>query len=142
MSQSEAEVGATSGLSRKLVKAKTRKDAFRTLANEMYNFGPGTFAVLNYDHMEVYIETGDSDYLLNEEEKAIAIWAYNNGQAAGYGTDNLSTGRGYYIPIKINKKIFGIMAFAFDKPEEGLIPENKELFETMAFLGALALERL
>ena len=37
---------------------------------------------------------------------------------------------------------FGIMAFAFDKPDESLIPENKEIFETMAFLGALALERL
>jgi two-component system sensor histidine kinase KdpD len=34
------------------------------------------------------------------------------------------------------------MAFAFEKPVETLTPENKELFETMAFLGALALERL
>jgi len=32
--------------------------------------------------------------------------------------------------------------FFFEKPEEVLTPENKELFETMALLGALALERL
>jgi two-component system, OmpR family, sensor histidine kinase KdpD len=142
MSQSKAEVGATSALSRKLVKVKTRKDAFRTLANEMHNFGSGTFAVLNYDHMEIHIEAGDSDYLLNEEERAIAIWAYNNGQVAGYGTDNLSAGRGYYIPIKINKNTFGLMAFAFENPKEVLTPENKELFETIAFLGALTIESL
>jgi len=140
--QNEAEVGATLGLSRKLVKAKTRKDAFRTLANQMHNFGPGAFAVLIYDHMVVHIESGDSDYPLNEKERTIAIWAYNNGQIAGYGTDNLPAGRGYYIPIKIHKKIFGLMAFAFEKPEEVLTPENKELFETMAFFGALTLERL
>ena len=140
--QNEAEVGATLGLSRKLVKAKTRKDAFRTLANQMHNFGPGAFAVLIYDHMVVHIESGDSDYPLNEKEMTIALWAYNNGQIAGYGTDNLPAGRGYYIPIKIRKKIFGLMAFAFEKPEEVLTPDNKELFETIAFLGALTLERL
>ena len=72
----------------------------------------------------------------------LPIWAYNNGQIAGYGTDNLPAGRGYYIPLKIHRKIFGLMAFAFEKPEEVLTPENKEIFETMAFLGALALERL
>jgi len=33
------------------------------------------------------------------------------------------------------------LAFAFEKPKEALTPENKELFETMAFLGAIALER-
>jgi len=141
ISQKETEVGATSGLSRELVKAKTQKDAFKTLANEMHNFGPGTFAVLSYDHMEIHIETGDSDYPLNEEERTIA-WAYDNGQIAGYGTDNLPAGRGYYIPLKIHKKIFGLMAFAFEKPEEVLTPENKELFETMAFLGALTIECL
>ena len=140
--QSEAEVGATSGLSRELVKSKTRKDAFRTLANQMHNFGPGAFAVLSYNQMGVHIEAGDSDYPLNEKERTVAIWVCDNGQTAGYGTDNLSAGRGYYIPIKIHKRIFGLMAFAFEKPGEVLTPENKELFETIAFLGALTLERL
>ena len=142
ISHSEAEVGVTSGLSRELVKAKTRKDAFRTLANQMHNFGPGAFAILSYDHMEVHIEAGDSDFPLNENERTIVIWVYNNSQIAGYGTSNLPEGRGYYIPIKIHKKIFGLMAFIFEKPEEVLTPENRKLFETMAFLGALTLERL
>jgi two-component system sensor histidine kinase KdpD len=34
------------------------------------------------------------------------------------------------------------MAFAFEKPEGAITPENKEIFETMALLGALALERM
>jgi two-component system sensor histidine kinase KdpD len=38
--------------------------------------------------------------------------------------------------------ILGLMAFAFEQPEIVLTPENKEIFETMAFLGALALERV
>ena len=94
------------------------------------------------DHAGLQIGAGDADYPLNDKERAIAQWAYENGQIAGYGTDNLPAGRGYYIPLKTHRKIFGLMAFAFEKPEEALTPENKEIFETMAFLGALALERL
>jgi two-component system sensor histidine kinase KdpD len=140
--QSKAEVEATSGLSRELVEAKTRQDVFKILANQMHNFGPGAFAVVISDHAGLQIGAGDSDYPLNDKERTIAIWAYKNGQIAGYGTDNLPAGRGYYIPLKTHRKIFGLMAFAFEKPVETLTPENKELFETMAFLGALALERL
>jgi hypothetical protein len=34
------------------------------------------------------------------------------------------------------------MSVSFEKPEEVQSTENRELFETMAFLGALTLERL
>jgi two-component system, OmpR family, sensor histidine kinase KdpD len=140
--QSEAEVEATSGLSRELVEAKTQQNVFQTLANQMHNFGPGAFAILVSDHEGLQIVAGDPDYPLNDKERTIALWAHKNSQIAGYGTDNLPAGRGYYIPLKTHRKIYGLMAFAFEKPEEALTPENKELFETMAFLGAIAFERL
>jgi two-component system, OmpR family, sensor histidine kinase KdpD len=140
--QSEAEVEATSGLSRELFEAKTQHDVFQILANQMRNFGPGAFAVLISDPTGFRIGAGDPAYPLNDKERTIALWAYNNGQIAGYGTDNLPAGRGYYIPLKTHRRVYGLMAFAFEKPEEALTPDNKEIFETMAFLGALALERL
>ncbi len=140
--QSEVEVETTSGLSRGLVEAKTRQEIFEILADQMHNFAPGVFAVLIPSSSGLKIGAGDAAYPLNDKEKAIAQWAYENSQIAGHGTDNLPAGRGYYIPLKTHRMTFGIMAFAFDKPEEVLIPENKEIFETMTFLGALALERL
>jgi two-component system sensor histidine kinase KdpD len=140
--QSKAEVGATSGLSRELVEAKTRQDVFKILANQMHNFGPGAFAVLISSPSGFQIEAGDYDYPLDDKERAIAQWAYDKGQIAGHGTDNLPAGRGYYIPLKTHRKIFGLMAFAFKKPDEALTPDNKEIFDTMTFLGALALERM
>ncbi|MGV8076562.1 MAG: DUF4118 domain-containing protein [Methanosarcina sp.] len=140
--QSEVEVETTSGLSRGLVEAKTRQEVFEMLADQMHNFAPGAFAVLIPSSVGLQIGAGDAVYPLSDKEKAIAQWAYENGQIAGHGTDNLPAGRGYYIPLKSHRMIFGIMAFAFDKPEKTLIPENKEIFETMASLGALALERL
>jgi two-component system sensor histidine kinase KdpD len=140
--QSEAEVEATSGLSRELVEAKTQQEVLKILVGQMHNFGSGLFAILVPGPSGLQIDTGDAAYSLDDKEKAIAQWAYDNGQIAGHGTDNLPAGRGYYIPIRTHRMIFGVMAFAFDKPEEVLVPQNKEIFETMAFLGALALERL
>ena len=140
--QSEAELEATSGLSRGLVEAKTRQEVLNILADQMHKFGSGVFAVLVSSSSGLQIGAGDADYRLNDKERAIAQWAYDNGQAAGYGTENLPAGRGYYIPLKTHRKIFGLMAFAFEKPDEALTPGNKEIFETMAFLGALALERM
>jgi two-component system sensor histidine kinase KdpD len=140
--QSEAEVEATSGLSRELVEAKTRQEVLETLADQMHNFGPGAFAVLMPCSSGLQIGSGDTLYSLDDKEMAIALWAYKSGQPSGHGTDNLPAGKGYYIPLKTQKTIFGVMTFIFDKPDEALIPENKEIFETMAFLGALALERL
>ena len=140
--KSEAQVEATSGLSRELVKAKTRQEVLKILSDQMHKFAPGTFAILSSSSIGLQIEEGDADYPLKDKENDIARWAYDNCQAAGYGTDNLPAGRGYYIPLKTHRMILGLMAFAFEQPEIALTPENKEIFETMAFLGALALERL
>jgi two-component system sensor histidine kinase KdpD len=140
--KSEAQVEATSGLSRELVEAKTRQEVFKILSDQMHNFASGAFAILTSSSAGLQIEEGDADYPLKDKEGNIAQWAYDNCQAAGYGTDNLPAGRGYYIPLKTHRMILGLMAFAFEKPEIALTPENKEIFETMAFLGALALERL
>lgn len=105
----------------------------------MKNPGPHGLSELIYAFASMSQNNGST---FDDKEKAIALWAYKNGQPAGHGTDNLPAGKGYYIPLKTQRTVFGIMAFIFDKPDEALIPENKEIFETMAFLGALALERL
>ena len=140
--QGEAQVEATAGLSRELVKAKTRQEVLKILSDQMHNFAPGAFAILTSSSSGLQIEEGDADYPLKDKESNIAQWAYDNGQAAGCGTDNLPAGKGYYIPLKTHRMILGLMAFAFEQPEIVLTPENKEIFETMAFLGALALERI
>ena len=140
--KSEAQVEATSGLSRELVEAKTRQEVLKILSDQMHKFAPGTFAILSSSSSGLQIEEGDADYPLKDKESDIARWAYDNCQAAGYGTDNLPAGRGYYVPLKTHRMILGLMAFAFEQPEIALTPENKEIFETMAFLGALALERV
>ena len=60
----------------------------------MQNFAPGIFAVLIPSSSGLQIGAGDAAYPLDNKEKAIAQWAYDNGQPAGRGTDNLPAGKG------------------------------------------------
>ncbi|WP_332449147.1 DUF4118 domain-containing protein [Methanoculleus sp.] len=140
--ESEAEVEAVAGLSRDLARAGTRQDVFDTLARHMQGFEPGSFAVLVPGPAGPHVQAGDAAYPLPAKERSIAQWAYDNGEAAGRGTDNLPSGTGHYVPVRAHRLIFGVMAFAFDDPEGVLTPENKEVFQTMALLAALALERM
>lgn len=140
--ESEAEVEAVSGLSRDLARVATRKEVFDTLARHMQEFAPGLSAVLDPGPAGLRVQAGAVAYPLTAKERSIAQWAYDNSEAAGRGTDNLPSGRGHYIPISAHRLTFGVMAFVFDDPEEVLTPENKEIFQTMALLAALALERM
>ena len=142
MRESEAEVEAVAGLSRDLARAATREEAFDTLARHMQGFGPGSSAVLAPGPAGLHVLAGDPGYPLDAKERSIARWSYENGEAAGRGTDNLPSGTGHYIPIRVHRLTFGIMAFVFADPEEVLTPENKEIFQTMALLAALTLERM
>ncbi|MCK9277463.1 MAG: DUF4118 domain-containing protein [Methanoculleus sp.] len=140
--ESEVEVEAVAGLSRDLARAATRQEVFDTLARHMQGFAPGSSAVLVPGPAGLHVQAGDTAYSLPTKERSIAQWAYDNGEAAGRGTDNLPSGTGHYVPIRAHRPIFGIMAFVFDDPEGVLTPENKEIFQTMALLAALALERV
>lgn len=140
--ESEAEVEAVAGLSRDLARAATRQEVFDTLARHMQGFAPGSSAVLVPGPAGLRVQAGAAAYPLTAKERSIAQWAYENGEAAGRMTDNLPSGAGHYVPIRAHRPIFGVMAFAFDDPEEVLTPENKETFQTMALLAALALERM
>lgn len=142
MRESEAEVEAVAGLSRDLARAATREEAFDTLARHMQGFGPGSSAVLAPGPAGLHVLAGDPGYPLDAKERSIARWSYENGEAAGRGTDNLPSGTGHYIPVRVHRLTFGVMAFVFADPEEVLTPENKEIFQTMALLAALTLERM
>jgi two-component system sensor histidine kinase KdpD len=139
--KSEAEVAAVAGLSRQLVEADSRQDVFQILARHMQGLGEGSMAILGPTIAGLMVLAGDMAYPLSEKERTIAQWAYDNGEPAGRGTDNLPAGTGHYVPMEAHGVVFGVLAFAFQDPDAMLTPENREIFQTMAYLGALALER-
>ena len=140
--KSEAEVAAVTGLSRELVEADDRQLVLQILARHMQGLGRGSMAILGPTIAGLMILSGDMGYPLSEKERTIAQWAYDNGEPAGRGTDNLPAGIGHYVPMEAHGVVFGVLAFAFQDPDAVLTAENREIFQTMASLGALALERM
>jgi len=76
----------------------------------------------------------------NERERAVAMWAMQNAQPAGRGTDTLTEAEVLCIPIlSVEKRILlgGLLA----PLQSALSPVQRRLLETYARQAALALER-
>jgi two-component system sensor histidine kinase KdpD len=140
--RSEAKVEAVAILSRDLVNVAHRQEIFDTLYHHMKQFSEGAFAIFTPGVEGLFMNVGDPDYPLTQKEWTIAQWVFENGQTAGRGTETLPTGVGHYVPMRASGVTFGVLAFAFKNPDEILTPENKDILQTMTYLGALALERV
>lgn len=73
---------------------------------------------------------------------AIAQWAFDHHAEAGFETNTLPKHHYLYVPLNAPVRIRGILAIAPRQPYDLLIPEKKQLLETLTSLIAIALERI
>ncbi len=76
---------------------------------------------------------------LNLKEKSIAQWVYDMNQAAGFGTDTLSSTNALYLPLKGSTKAIGVLRIKY-RSQQLLTPERKGHLESSVNQMALALE--
>lgn len=79
------------------------------------------------------------DSLLTRDEEAVAYWAYLNRKQAGAGTNTFYGAKGYYMPLRVQEKIIGIIGISCVSGT--LQPEQKFIFETVVGQIAIALDR-
>jgi two-component system sensor histidine kinase KdpD len=72
----------------------------------------------------------------------IAQWAYDKGQATGFGTDTLPGSEILYLPLRAPAQVRGILAIKAHNRRLLRIPEQRQLLDTFAALIAIALERV
>ncbi len=80
--------------------------------------------------------------LLDERERAVATWTFNNGRFAGRGTETLSGAEGLYVPLKTQEKMLGVLGVLPSHPDRLLSSEQRQLLEAFASLAAVAILRL
>ncbi|MBN1659974.1 MAG: sensor histidine kinase KdpD [Anaerolineae bacterium] len=78
---------------------------------------------------------------LNENELAVAAWAFQHGQPAGRGTDTLSAASVRYLPLKTARGTIGVLGMRPPDPDSRLGPDQLHLLEAFASQAALAIER-
>lgn len=89
----------------------------------------------------IYTATiGEKDRaLLNKDEEAVAQWTLINEKECGTGTNTFHGAKGYYMPLKSNGKVLGVLGIScINGP---LKPEQKFIFETVASQIYIALDR-
>ncbi|MGL5558216.1 MAG: ATP-binding protein [Paraclostridium dentum] len=81
----------------------------------------------------------DEEFFINDSEKAVATWAFNNNSIAGTGTDTLPGSNGFYMPIIGMSETLGVIGVAcIDKKLDN---EDICLIEAVIAQMAIALER-
>jgi two-component system sensor histidine kinase KdpD len=73
---------------------------------------------------------------------AIAQWAFDQGQPAGFGTDTLPGSEVLYIPLRAPTRPRGVLAVKARNRRLLRIPEQRQLLDTFAALIGIALERV
>ncbi len=81
-------------------------------------------------------------FLLGENERAVATWAFEHGEIAGRGTETLDGADALYLPLRTEKGGRGVLGIRLDSPDKLLQAEQRRLLEAFAGLAALAVSRI
>ncbi len=79
---------------------------------------------------------------MNENELAVATWAFHHGQIAGHGTDTLNGAEALCMPLVSDDQTLGVIAAKFYSNGKVVDPEKRHLIEAFANLIVLAVKRI
>jgi two-component system sensor histidine kinase KdpD len=140
--QSEAKNTALYGLSRDLVSAHTVEEALAMLLRNTTQIIACEMAIFLPINGSVSVEAKTPGFKVDPKILGVASWVLNNKKSAGRGTSTLPQEKALYLPMMAADKVIGVAGFLCEKEEDALAPENQIVMETIARLGAMAVERI
>jgi two-component system, OmpR family, sensor histidine kinase KdpD len=88
------------------------------------------------------VQSASPDLAVDDNELAVADWAFQHGMAAGRSTGTLPAAKLRYLPLKTARGTLGVLGVQGPRlGERPLPPEQVRLLEAFASQGALAIER-
>lgn len=78
----------------------------------------------------------------DDAEMAIARQVFAHGEAAGAGTSSFGDSPNYYVPLRTEDRIYGVMTLRLKGRRTGLTAEQLRLLEALAGLAASAIARV
>ena len=140
--QSESRSTTLYALSRDLVTAHTVEQVLSILVQHITQIFPCQMAIFLPIDGEPIVKAKTVDFDINPNVLGVASWVLLNKQSAGRGTGTLPEAKAFYLPMRTTEQVVGVMAFLFGKDKQILTPENQVIMETIARLGAMAIERI
>jgi two-component system sensor histidine kinase KdpD len=140
--QSESRSTTLYALSRDLVTAHTVEQVLSILVQHITQIFPCEMAIFLPIDGEPIVKAKTVDFNINPNVLGVASWVLLNKQPAGRGTETLPEAKVLYLPMMTTDNVVGVMGLLFEKADKVLTPENQVIMETIARLGAMAIERI
>jgi len=139
----ERRTAALYAISRELAATPSREHIAR-IAQQHVMASSEVAAVVLLPDKEQKLLPATSDaggFVLSGHEEAVARWVFEHGQTAGRGTATLPGSEGIYLPLSTPRGTIGVLGVIPIDATRAVDLEQLRLFETLAGLIALALER-
>ena len=135
----EQQTGDLYELSRELASAPTVDDVVTAAADHVRSsWGEAVILLAEDDELAVRMTAPAFD----DNEIAVATWAYLRRQPAGRGTDTLPAAAFHYLPLTGPHEVYGVMGVEVPEPRTNLTPGDRLVLQAYATLTGLALERV
>jgi two-component system sensor histidine kinase KdpD len=141
----EASTAALYGLSRDLAAAAGIDDILQAITqNVSQTFGREVVIFLPDKVPEGGLKpyAYSPNFTPDENERAVAVWAFQHRQTAGRGTETLSAAEAHYLPLMTARGVVGVLGAKPMDASRHLSLEQVRLMEAFANQAALAIERV
>jgi two-component system, OmpR family, sensor histidine kinase KdpD len=138
----EQETGTLYGLAQDLVRAVDADSIVSAVAGHVREIFQWECVFLLPDENRLVVHPVNPALLLDDDDIAVATWAFQHGVIAGYDTDTLHGSPIRYIPLVSSQKILGIMGVKPTEPGGVITHEQEQILNAFARQAAWALERV
>lgn len=135
----ELQTGELYELSRELAGAAGPGSIAEVVQRHIQQVIGGQAVVLLRDGRELKPPAGFDS--VEEDEFAVATWAFDHGQLAGKGTDTLPGAALMYVPLRTSREIIGVLGVGVPEADAPMSAAERRVPEAFATLAALAFER-
>jgi len=107
-------------------------------------FGHDVIAFLpdpqNINKLKSY--SNNPNLTVDDNEKAVAIWAFEHSKVVGFGTDTLPNAKAHYVPLVTARGKVGVLAIFKKDGKDELTIAQERLLKAYSDLAAVAIESI
>ncbi|MEE7464824.1 two-component sensor histidine kinase [Methylobacterium fujisawaense] len=131
------------GFSRKLAACGTLDDVLWATSSQVAAILKVRVVLLLPEGKAVTVRAGyPPEDMLDEADVAAAQWAFDNDRPAGRGADTLPGAKRMFLPMRTGRGTVGVIGLDADGTGPILTQERRRMFDALADMGALAIERV
>jgi two-component system sensor histidine kinase KdpD len=139
--QREKQTSALYNLGRELTSATDLKHIAEIISSHISQAFDRDVAIFLPENKQILTFASSPNYEPDENELAVATWAFEHDEPAGRGTDTLPAVPLRCQPLKTSRGLIGVLGIRPKDPSSFLTPEQRQTLTAFANQAALAIER-